>query len=494
MTIFICAYIVDVLFRKSKTNKPLKSNRPLTWYVCGPTVYDSMHIGHASCYVKFDIIRRILENYFQLPTFQVMNITDIDDKIIAKSRAANIDPIKLARNYEVEFVEDMRLLNIKPPDIMARVTDFIPQILNFIQVLYDKNLVYSFDGSLFFDTTKYRKYGKLFDVPEVISHSFKRSNLDFALWKAAKPGEPSWDSLWGPGRPGWHIECSAIASHYFGSSVDIHSGGIDLLFPHHENEEAQCCAYHGIDDWVKHWIYTGHLHIGDNIKMSKSLKNTISVSELLKSYTANQFRTLCLLSNYKSDLELNDDTMVTACGVLKKFDSFICSCYNHLNTFNSKHIPDPTLLKKIDDIENKVIINLAADFNTSKVLNLLIELVNMFNKLLLKDLSFNCSKLEIIQALNLVSKTLDSFGINLTNSEVKSDIKNNLVVDISVNFRSKLRQLALQSDSGIKKLEILKLCDILRDDLSSANIIIQDSSNSSSWRYNNATRLKVKKN
>ncbi|XP_025201419.1 probable cysteine--tRNA ligase, mitochondrial [Melanaphis sacchari] len=469
---------------KTKTKEPLKCNKLLTWYVCGPTVYDSMHIGHASCYVKFDIIRRILENYFQFSVFQVMNITNVDDKIISKARTLNTNPLQLARNYEIEFIEDLNLLNINKPAVIARVTDFIPQVLNVIQNLFDKDLVYSAaDGSLFFDTTKYKKYGKIVKVPEVVPHMFKRSNLDFALWKATKPGEPSWDSPWGPGRPGWHIECSAIASHYFGSSVDIHSGGIDLLFPHHENEEAQCCAYHDVDDWVKYWIHTGHLHVGDNIKMSKSLLNTISVKELLKSYTANQFRTLCLLSNYKNNLEFNESTMDIACGVLKKFDCFITNCYAHLNNCNIKLTPDITLLKKMNDIENDILINLADNFNTPKALNLLIELINIFNKLLTMDFHFNCSKLEVIQALNLVFKTLDSFGINLANTKFKSDAENTSIINTTVNFRNKLRQLALQSKSDIKKQDILKLCDTLRDELAVDNIIVQDSNKLSIWRY-----------
>jgi cysteinyl-tRNA synthetase len=283
-----------------------------------------------------------------------------------------------------------------------------------------------------------------------------------------------------------------VYSHYFGSSVDIHSGGIDLLFPHHENEEAQCCAHHNVDDWVKHWIHAVHLHVGDNIKMSKSLMNTISVKELLNSYTANQFRTLCLLSNFKNDLEFNDSTMDVACGVLKKLDSFIANCYAHLNTYDSKHIPDITLLNKINDIENYILINLADNFNTSKALNLLIELINIFNKLLTVDFHFNCSNLEVIHALNLVIKTLESFGIDLARS--KSDAENSLVIDITVSFRAKLRQLALQSKSEITKQEIFELCDTLRDELSVANIIVQDSKVSSTWRHEKVPKIKAKEN
>ncbi|XP_015365698.1 PREDICTED: probable cysteine--tRNA ligase, mitochondrial [Diuraphis noxia] len=217
--------------------------------------------------------------------------------------------------------------------------------------------------------------------------------------------------------------------------------------------------------------------------MSKSLMNTISVKELLNSYTANQFRTLCLLSNYKSDLEFNDSTMDVACGVLKKFDSFIANCYAHLNTYSSKHIPDITLLKKMSDIENDILINLADNFNTSKTLNLLIELINTFNKLLTVDFNFNCSNLEVIQALNIVFKTLESFGIDLTTTKFKSDAENSLVIDAAVNFRAKLRQLALESKSEINKQDILKLCDTLRDELAAANIIVQDSKLSSMWRH-----------
>ncbi|XP_050527494.1 probable cysteine--tRNA ligase, mitochondrial isoform X2 [Daktulosphaira vitifoliae] len=413
-----------------------------------------------------------------------MNVTDIDDKIISKAQVLGQDPIQISRKYEKEFLEDMLLLNIKHPNIVARVTDFIPEIKCFIKNLMDKNLSYcASDGTIFFDTIKYKKYGKFLKTPDKVPHILKKVNSDFALWKAAKLGEPSWDSYWGRGRPGWHIECSVIASYYFGSNVDIHSGGIDLLFPHHENEEAQCCAFHNVDNWVNHWIYTGHLHLGNNIKMSKSLKNTIGIKELLKSYTANEFRVLCLLSNYKNDVEFSEKSMEVATNVLKKLKSFIFNCSNHIKTKQVVQIEDTNLLYMITDTENKIIIYLADNFDTSKVLQSLINLVSKFNKLLNKDFTFNCSISEIVLASNLVSNTLHNFGINLSELKNQTSLNSDLIIDCVVNFRGKLRQLALKSNSKISNQEILQLCDELRNELSFNNITIQDSSNLSVWKY-----------
>ncbi|XP_050428749.1 probable cysteine--tRNA ligase, mitochondrial isoform X2 [Adelges cooleyi] len=388
----------------------------------------------------------------------------------------------------MEFVQDMHLLNIKQPDILARVTEFIPEIKHFIQNLIEKDLAYSsVDGSIYFDTTKYNKYGKFVKVPDIVSNSIKKSSLDFALWKAAKPGEPFWDSCWGPGRPGWHIECSAIASYYFGSNVDLHSGGIDLLFPHHENEEAQCCAYHDVDNWVENWIYTGHLHLGDNVKMSKSLKNTVSVKEVLKTYTANEFRVLCLLSNYKNDVEFNEQSMEMARKTLNKFESFLFNCSSHLKNKQNVQAPKTSLLHTLTETESEVLNNLADNFDTSKALQSLICLMNAYNKYFTKDQRFDCSSLEVMLASNIVSKTLDNLGVDLVKTNVLDNSCNiGLVIDLIVDFRTNLRQLALNSGSSLNKQDVLKLCDLLRNDMSSVNIKIQDSNKYSVWTYSEA--------
>ncbi|MCL4139843.1 UNVERIFIED_CONTAM: hypothetical protein GTU68_046492, partial [Idotea baltica] len=279
----------------------------VTWYNCGPTVYDSAHIGHALCFVRLDIIKRILQDIFHLNVVQVTGITDVDDKIIARTKELNTCVQTLTQKYEKEFFKDMAKLNVLPPSIAPRVTEHIPQILSFVAKIMEKGLAYDVgQGTVYFDTESYGRYGKLVkqnekEIIQIFSDSRKKSIRDFVLWKgAAKDDCITWDSPWGPGRPGWHIECSAMASRFFGEELDLHSGGIDLLFPHHENEEAQCCAHHTRDQWCNYWIHTGHLHIKGNTKMSKSLYNTISIQKFLEEHSANTFRLYCLFSHYRN--------------------------------------------------------------------------------------------------------------------------------------------------------------------------------------------------
>lgn len=217
----------------TKTKVPLvvANKSCVTMYTCGPTVYDSAHIGHASCYIKLDIIQRILKRYFKLNLVTVMNITDIDDKIINESKSLNKSPIEVARCHEKEYIQDLDQLLVTKPDVLVRVTDNMTLIVKFIKKLYDDKFAYkSDDGSVYFDVSQYENYGKLQKIGdnalEANTGGIKKSLADFALWKAAKSNEPYWDSLFGPGRPGWHIECSALAGNIIGSSIDIHAGGI----------------------------------------------------------------------------------------------------------------------------------------------------------------------------------------------------------------------------------------------------------------------------
>uniref|UniRef100_A0A8B9JN53 cysteine--tRNA ligase n=1 Tax=Astyanax mexicanus TaxID=7994 RepID=A0A8B9JN53_ASTMX len=256
-----------------------------TWYSCGPTVYDHAHLGHACSYVRFDILQRILTRVFGINITHVMVITDIDDKIIQRGLEENISPLVLARMYEEEFKKDMMALKVLPPAVYMRVTENIPQIVAFVERIISNGHAYATDqGDVYFDTQSIgSRYGKLVNfgnAAEAPGVKDKRDPRDFALWKASKPQEPYWESPWGRGRPGWHIECSTIASSVFGSQLDIHSGGIDLAFPHHENEIAQCEAYHKCDQWGNYFLHSGHLHLkGSSEKMSKSLKNYITIKQ-----------------------------------------------------------------------------------------------------------------------------------------------------------------------------------------------------------------------
>ncbi|XP_037012239.2 cysteine--tRNA ligase, cytoplasmic [Artibeus jamaicensis] len=408
-----------------------QNGRRVTWYCCGPTVYDASHMGHARSYISFDILRRVLRNYFQFDVFYCMNITDVDDKIIRRARQNHLferyregqpsaaqlledvrtalqpfsarlsettDPdkrqmlertlqavrlaagpleralqaglasedldgraqvlleeardvlsdwldathgsevtdnsifSKLPRFWEGEFHRDMQALNVLPPDALTRVSEYVPEIVSFVQRIVDNGYGYVSNGSVYFDTVKFsssegHSYGKL--VPEAVGDqkalhegegdlsvsadrlSEKRSPNDFALWKASKPGEPSWPCPWGKGRPGWHIECSAMAGTLLGASMDIHGGGFDLRFPHHDNELAQSEAYFENDCWVRYFLHTGHLTIA-GCKMSKSLKNFITIKDALKKHSARQLRLAFLMHAWKDTLDYSANTMESA--------------------------------------------------------------------------------------------------------------------------------------------------------------------------------------
>ena len=289
----------------------------VTWYMCGPTVYDSSHLGHAKTYICFDIIRRLMTDYFGYNVKLCMNITDIDDKIIARSNEQKRDWNELSRHWETEFFKDMEALNVRLPNVITRVSEYVPEIITFIDQIVKNGYAYESNGSVYFDVLKFANepnhtYAKLEPTSfgdaqklkegegalSAATEGDKRNAQDFALWKKSKPGEPLWESPWGPGRPGWHIECSAMAHEIFKEfPIDIHSGGCDLRFPHHDNELAQSEAYYGCDNWIRHFWHTGHLHI-DNLKMSKSLKNFLTIRDILANYSARQVRFLFLMHKW----------------------------------------------------------------------------------------------------------------------------------------------------------------------------------------------------
>uniref|UniRef100_A0A673TX55 Cysteine--tRNA ligase, cytoplasmic n=1 Tax=Suricata suricatta TaxID=37032 RepID=A0A673TX55_SURSU len=418
-----------------------QNGKKVTWYCCGPTVYDASHMGHARSYISFDILRRVLRDYFGFDVFYCMNITDVDDKIIRRARQNHLferyraerrraaqllddvhaalqpfsvklsettDPDRkqmlesirravelaagpleravrdglpaeeadrcaevlmeeakdvlsewldstlgsevtdnsifsqLPKFWEEEFHRDMETLNVLPPDVLTRVSEYVPEIVNFVQRIVDNGYGYASNGSVYFDTVKFasserHSYGKL--VPEAVGDqkalqegegdlsvsadrlSEKRSPNDFALWKASKPGEPSWPCPWGKGRPGWHIECSAMAGTLLGASMDIHGGGFDLRFPHHDNELAQSEAYFDNDCWVRYFLHTGHLTIA-GCKMSKSLKNFITIKDALKRHSARQLRLAFLMHSWRDTLDYSSNTMESALQYEKFMNEF----------------------------------------------------------------------------------------------------------------------------------------------------------------------------
>ncbi|WP_297503041.1 cysteine--tRNA ligase [Thermococcus sp.] len=283
-------------------------------YVCGPTVYDYTHIGHARTYIAFDVVRRYFEHK-GYTVMMVMNFTDIDDKIIRRANETGENPRELAEKFLRYFLEDMGALKVKPADIYPRVTEHIGDIIDFIGRLEEKGYAYEGSDGVYFEVRKFKDYGKLSGIKvedlvkgaRVEPGEGKRNPEDFALWKKAKPGEPKWGSPWGEGRPGWHIECSTMSTKYLGESFDIHGGGNDLIFPHHENEIAQTEACTG-HEWVRYWMHTGFLMVNGE-KMSKSLGNFITIREALERYDPEVIRLFVLQRHYRSPLDYTEEGM-----------------------------------------------------------------------------------------------------------------------------------------------------------------------------------------
>lgn len=486
------SYGIQTYCCKTKKKVPLVLKNPAytSWYTCGPTVYDSSHLGHASTYVRIDILQRILRDYFKINLITAMNITNIDDKIIKSSLEIKMNWKELANKYEAEFWDDLDSLNVIQPNFKVRVSEKIENIVKFIEKLLQDNIAYATsDGSVYFRTKSFQSYGKLQNVVlESMEHDSKDSTLDFALWKGAKPNEPSWDTKWGKGRPGWHIECSAMASELFGSYLDFHAGGVDLKFPHHENEEAQSCCYHKVDDWVGNWIHTGHLHMeGQKDKMSKSLKNTILIRDFLKTHSADQFRMACLLSHYRSSIEFGEELLITSDAILKKLNGFMSDSKAYIGGLKG-HVDfdESSLISKLINCQENVDKSIKDDFNTSKAIGNVIELISSVSKNINnseKSTAFygSSNKTSIQAVMNYVEDIFGIFGISVRAQKniTTQDSKNEAAIDSIIKIRNEIRLKAKHS----KNKELFQVCDNIRDSLKLNKIEIKDHGNLSSWNY-----------
>ncbi|XP_037825243.1 probable cysteine--tRNA ligase, mitochondrial [Lucilia sericata] len=469
----------------------------LTWYTCGPTVYDSSHLGHASCYVKLDIIQRILRQHFNFNIVSAMNITDIDDKIIKRSQESGKDWREISHYYETEFWSDLRKLNVIEPNIKLRVTEHMPKIISYIEDIVRKQCAYvSQDSSVYFDVKQFPIYGKLQNLnlndDEALKSQNKLSPFDFALWKARKSeNEPSWPSPWGAGRPGWHIECSTLANMIFGKSIDIHAGGMDLRFPHHENEEAQSCVYHDTRQWVNYWLHTGHLNIkGESEKMSKSLKNTISIDEMLKEFTADDFRMACALSNYKNSMDYSKELMETAKNTLNKFKTFKADCLAYLNGKKiGSNLNANTILQNLHYAKSNIDSCIRDDFDTARSISILLDQISGVSRCINTNTNATVenetsSCLDAIAAVNnYVDYILQSFGFSFADAQRsindKENININAIIEDILKTRENIRQQAVMG----KNKELFKVCDDLRNCLRNHGIEIRDHSQGSSWNF-----------
>ncbi|CAK9804730.1 Cysteine--tRNA ligase, cytoplasmic [Anthophora plagiata] len=568
----------------------------ILWYSCGPTVYDASHMGHARSYISFDILRRVLTDYFGYDILYVMNITDIDDKIIKRARQnylyeryieeshtldeilddtrnvmctfedivnntndvdkkgmllkmlSNVeraienlenavklkdedkikefqelllkemrDPLaewldkkqgamitehsiftKLSQHWEVEFYKDMDSLNVLKPNVLTRVSEYVPEIIAFIQKIIENNLAYESNGSVYFDVTSFDKqdkhhYAKL--VPEAYGDtsslqegegdlstselSEKRSPTDFALWKCSKEGEPWWESPWGKGRPGWHIECSVMASIICGESLDIHTGGVDLKFPHHDNEIAQAEAYFNNSNWVRYFLHSGHLTIA-GCKMSKSLKNFITIQDALKKHSARQLRLAFLLHSWKDTLDYSDNTMNMAIQYEKFLNEFFLNVKckirslgseTNINTFTKWTNFEMELNEKFCNAKESVYNALCDNIDTRSALdairdlvthcNIYMKQVKQSNTLLLRDVAVYCTKMFTI--FGAISSSHDCIGFPVDANTANLNVEEVVMpyLEILANFREKVRSHA----KTLKASNILEECDKLRDDI-----------------------------
>lgn len=357
-------------------------------YVCGPTVYDSCHIGHARSIVVFDVICRYLKICGH-DVLYVRNFTDVDDKIINRAHSLGISTDELAEKYIDEFHDEMARLNMLPPEIEPRATQHISQIIDIVNTLIEKGHAYVAGGDVFFAVESWPDYGKLSgrrleDMEagaRVDVNESKRNPFDFVLWKASKPGEPAWESPWGKGRPGWHIECSAMSAQYLGQTFDIHGGGKDLIFPHHENEIAQSEAAFG-QTFVKYWVHNGFVNINQE-KMSKSLGNFLMIKDILKKYHPEALRLFLLSNHYRTPLDYTEQAMKDAASALDKLYALTARIREFLagSSFENEPI-DPSTDPDPSELWRQFRLAMDDDFNSAKGIGLLFEAVRSINRTL----------------------------------------------------------------------------------------------------------------
>ncbi|KAM9674582.1 putative cysteine--tRNA ligase, mitochondrial isoform 5-T5 [Dama dama] len=476
-----------------------------SWYSCGPTVYDHAHLGHACSYVRFDIIRRILTRVFGCNVVMVMGITDVDDKIIRRANEMSVSPASLARLYEEDFKQDMAALKVLPPTAYLRVTEHVPQIIAFIERIIANGHAYcTANGNVYFDLqSRGDRYGKLVGVAPGLEgepvDSDKRHASDFALWKAAKPQEPFWGSPWGDGRPGWHIECSTIASLVFGSRLDIHSGGVDLAFPHHENEIAQCEAFHQCPQWGNYFLHSGHLHVkGGGEKMSKSLKNYITIKDFLRSASPDVFRLFCLRSSYRSAVDYSEGALLEARRLLRAAAAFAEDARAYVRgQLAGGSVQEDVLWERLGRTKGAVQAALADDFDTVRAVDAVMDLVHHGNKQLkaaAEEPRGPRSPAVLGAIVASVEQFFETVGISLAERQgvpgAGSPAALHSLVEELVRFRLKVRQFALASGEApgearrqrlLERRPLLEACDELRRDLAVHGISIKDRSGSSTW-------------
>ena len=469
-------FIYNTLTKQKEEFKPISDNE-VRMYVCGPTVYNYFHIGNARSFIMSDIIRRYLE-YKGFNVKYVMNLTDIDDRIINKSIEEKIEASAVAKKYTEAFFEDINRLNIKKADIYPTATGHIEDIIKMIKSLEEKKFAYEVDGNVFYDVRKFNEYGKLsgkkLDELEsgarVEVNVEKRDPLDFALWKKAKEGEPFWKSPWGKGRPGWHIECSAMSCKHLGETFDIHAGGHDLIFPHHENEIAQSEGANG-KKFVNYWIHFGFLNI-DNEKMSKSLGNFFTARDILVKYTAEAIRLAFAQTHYAGPLNFSDELLSSAEKGLEKLSNLAEKAEEGIKAeINSGANPEFDFKKYQDNFTSAM----DDDFNSPQACAVIFDFIRDVNRTISENEKINSEffsniKIFLHQTAEGVLGIVDFSKINIQNNR---ELQNDLI-----ELFIKLRTEAKQSKN-------FALADKIRDELKELGIMLQDSKDKTTYKILN---------
>jgi len=457
--------IYNTLSRQKEDFHPINPDK-VGMYVCGMTVYDFCHMGHARVLVMFDVITRHLRRHFPNVEY-VRNITDIDDKIIARAVENKEDIYTLTNRFIDAMHEDERALGVLPPDVEPRATDAMDQMFYMIESLIEKGIAYQgSNGDVYYSVRDFEGYGKLSgkNIDELEAgarvdvETDKKDPLDFVLWKMAKPTEPSWSSPWGEGRPGWHIECSAMSTHHLGNHFDIHGGGMDLTFPHHENEIAQSEGANGCT-FVNTWMHVGFVNINDE-KMSKSLNNFFTIRGVLESYDGETLRYFIMSSHYRSPLNFSDDNLNNA-------KSSLTRLYTSTRGLSASDAAMDEISMRFD-YEKRFVDALDDDFNTPIALSILFELAKAVNSQRNEDIDQASALAQLLKKLGgyigILQTDADAFlkqGVALSDEDIDEKIK-------------------LRDEARINK--DFALSDQIRDELTELGIVLEDSADGTTWR------------
>ncbi|RXM56986.1 cysteine--tRNA ligase [Clostridium tetani] len=461
--------LYNTLTRQKEEFIPLKTGE-VNMYVCGPTVYNFFHIGNGRTFIVFDTVRRYLE-YKGYKVKFVQNFTDIDDKMIKRANDEGITVKELGERFIGEYYKDADSLNIERATVNPRATEFMEEIIQFVKELVDKGYAYEIDGDVYFHTKKFNEYGKLSGQniedlqagARINVDERKKDAMDFAIWKKQKPDEPAWESPWGMGRPGWHIECSCMAHNLLGDTIDIHAGGHDLIFPHHENEIAQSECRTG-KPFAKYWMHSAFLNI-DNKKMSKSLNNFFTAREILEKYDADVVRLFMLSAHYRAQLNFSEELLQSAMSAVERLYNAIYNLENLANEVkrNDLNEEEKKYIKKLDEYREKYIEKMDDDFNTADAIAVIFDMIRDINS----NVKSDSSKKIIEYALSIIRELGSPLGILQKSTEESVEDEIQQLIDRREKARTEKNWA---------------LADEIRDGLKERGILLEDTPQGVRWK------------